>query len=101
MVLGTDKDSPLQIGVGFIGWILEQDEETARKALELTLDKGVRVIWFAFGNDLYKWIKFVRKYDSDHDRKTLIFTQLALPDDIQTAIHDWKVDAIVAQGYLT
>lgn len=96
--LDTEKGLPLRVGAGFIGWVLDEDEKGGEKAIKLTLNSGVHAVWFAFGDDLYKWIKVVRKYDSDNDRKTLVFVQLALPDDIQIALRDWNVDVIVAQG---
>ncbi|KAJ3568332.1 hypothetical protein NP233_g5787 [Leucocoprinus birnbaumii] len=96
--LGALQGSPLRIGAGFIGWVLDEDEQASKRAIKLMLDSGIPAIWFAFGNDLYKWIQFVRDDDAANNRKTLIFVQVALPDDVHAAIHQWNVDVIVIQG---
>jgi len=81
VALGTDKSAPLRSALVLSDGSLMKMEEIAHKAIKLTLDKGVHTIWFAFGNDLYKWIQVVRKYDLNHNRRTLIFVQVALPEE--------------------
>ncbi|KXN92708.1 Nitronate monooxygenase [Leucoagaricus sp. SymC.cos] len=97
-VLGGAGNTPLKIGVGFLGWVLDENEEEGRKAIKVTLDSGVVGIWFAFGNDLYKWVEVVRKHDVENGKRTLIFVQFGLLEDVRIAVQDWKVDVIVAQG---
>ncbi len=96
--LGADGGSTLKVGAGFLGWLLDNDEESGEKAIKTTLDNHVAAIWLAFGNNLLKWIQFIRKYDATNNRKTIIFVQLGSVEDAKVAIHDWKVDVIVAQG---
>ncbi len=91
---------PLQIGVGFLCWYLEKNEPQGEKLIRVALDNRVTAIWLAFGNNLPKWIQLVRDYDATNGIKTLIFVQLSSVEDARVAIHDWKVDVIVAQGFI-
>ncbi|XP_006462105.1 hypothetical protein AGABI2DRAFT_136944 [Agaricus bisporus var. bisporus H97] len=97
-LLGTTAGLPLPIGVGFLGWLLDKDEEGGKRLLMAALDEPVKSVWFSFGQDLEKWIKFVRDYDAANNRKTIIIVQLSTVAKIQVAIRDWKVDIVVAQG---
>jgi len=96
--LGIDRHSPLRIGVGYLCWCLEKDEPQGEKLVRVALDNRVTAIWLAFGSNLPKWIQLVRDYDATNSTKTLIFVQLSSVEDARVAIHDWKVDVIVAQG---
>jgi nitronate monooxygenase len=68
--------------------------------LSIALNSNVKAIWFAFGNEMSRWVEYVR----DHDRKsgnkfnTVVFAQISSPEQALVAINDWKVDVIVAQG---
>lgn len=97
-ILGTNPDLPLPIGVSFLCWYLDKDEEAGKRLVRAALDEHVKAVWFAFGQGLEKWIKFVRDHDAANDRKTIIFVQLGTASKIQVAIRDWKVDIVVAQG---
>lgn len=99
--LGTDPKSPVQIGVGFLCWLLEKDEPQGEKLLKAALDRHVAAIWLSFGAKLPKWIQFVRDHNAANGRRTLIFVQLASLEDALVAIRDWKVDVIVAQGFIS
>ncbi|KAF9449943.1 2-nitropropane dioxygenase [Macrolepiota fuliginosa MF-IS2] len=96
--LVADRNSPLRIGVGFLCWRLEADELQGEKLLQTVLNNHVVAIWLAFGSNLPKWIQFVRDHDAANGGKTIIFVQLSSVEETLVAIHDWKVDVIVAQG---
>ena len=60
----------------------------------------MQAVWFSFGEDLGRWIEFVRSHDEKHGKtpKTLIFIQVNSVDDALLAVQKWKVDVLVAQG---
>ena len=92
---------PLPIGAGFLGWKLEEAQSSSYLALlEMALENGVRAIWLSFGEDLGRWIEFVRRHDEQHGKtpKTLIFVQVNSIDEALLAAQTWKVDVLVAQG---
>lgn len=91
---------PLPIGAGFLGWKLEESGSQHISLLELALENGVRAIWLSFGEDLGRWIEFVRDHDqkSGKSPKTLVFVQVNSVDEALIAVQTWKVDVLVAQG---
>jgi hypothetical protein len=91
---------PLPIGAGFLGWKLDEPGSQSIPLLELALENGVRAIWLSFGQDLGRWIEFVRNHDqkSGKSPKTLLFVQVNSVDDALVAAQAWKVDVLVAQG---
>jgi len=91
---------PLPIGAGFLGWKLEEAQSPHVSLLELALENGVRAIWFSFGEDLGRWIEFVRNHDQRTGKspKTLVFVQVNSVEDALFAVQTWKVDVLVAQG---
>lgn len=91
---------PLPIGAGFLGWKLDEAGSQQIPLLELALETGVRAIWLSFGQDLGRWIEFVRNHDqkSGKSPKTLVFVQVNSVDDALIAVQTWKVDVLVAQG---
>lgn len=88
------------VGVGYLAWQLEKPESPLVDLLAIALEQNVPAIWFAFGEDLGRWIQFVREHDSrvGKDKKTLIFVQISTVKEALVAIKDWKVDCVVAQG---
>lgn len=64
------------------------------------LEEKITAIWFAFGNDLEKYIKTVREYDAKREHKTKIFCCCNSVDEALRAANEWNVDVIVAQGML-
>ena len=89
----------MPIGIGYLGWILERPDArgSAQDFLSVTLDNNVRAVWFSFGPDLNKWIRYIR----DNERNpgaTTVFVQVSSVEEALVAIHDWKVDVVVAQG---
>jgi nitronate monooxygenase len=98
-LLKTDARSQLPIGIGYLGWILDQLDAkgSVEDYLSAALDNNVRAVWFSYGADLNKWIRYVR----DNERNpgsTVIFVQVTSVEDALVAINDWKVDVVVAQG---
>ena len=91
---------PLPIGAGFLGWKLDEAGSQLIPLLELALENGVRAIWLSFGQDLGRWIEFVRNHDqkSGKSPKTLVFVQVNSVDEARIAVQAWKVDVLVAQG---
>jgi hypothetical protein len=91
---------PLPIGAGFLGWKLDEPGSQQIPLLELALENGVRAIWLSFGQDLGRWIEFVRNHDqkSGKSPKTLLFVQVNSVDEALIAVQTWKVDVLVAQG---
>lgn len=106
MLPASNTDTPLPIGVGYLGWQLDaQDPTAARALLQTAVDNHVGAVWFAFGDDLGHWIREFQKLDhmkkkSKQTGKTLIFAQVNSVDEAKRAIEEWKVDVVVAQGIL-
>ncbi len=97
----NQPSGPLPLGAGFLGWALEEAQSPHIALLELALENGVQAVWFAFGEDLGRWIELVRRHDEQRGktrRKTLIFVQLNSVDEALVAAQTWKVDVVVAQG---
>ena len=100
-ILQLESDaSILPIGVGYLGWKLELANSAAVTLLSLALKRRVQAVWFAFGDDLGQWVKFVRDYDKGiwGYSKTQIFVQISNAEEARKAIYEWKADVIVAQG---
>ncbi|GJE86732.1 nitronate monooxygenase [Phanerochaete sordida] len=91
-------DAPLPIGVGFLGWICDMTEASEDPRIPTVLEEKVTAVWFAFGNDLLKYINTVREYDAKRAHKTKIFCCCNSVDEALRAANEWKVDVIVAQG---
>jgi nitronate monooxygenase len=94
--------STLPIGVGYLGWILDEQSEPSEK-ITVALENRVAAVWFSFGNDLGKWINFVREYDSQRveQHKTLVFVLVNTLEEALKAAEIWKVDVLIAQGAFT
>jgi hypothetical protein len=97
--LGTPS-GPLPIGAGFLGWKLDEPGSPHVQLLEVALENGVRAIWLSFGEDLGRWIEFVRNHDQQTGKspKTLVFVLVNSVDEALVAAQSWKVDVLVAQG---
>ena len=66
--------------------------------LQLALEQQVKAVWLSFGSDIGKWVRHVREYDAKREHKTLVFVVVSSLSEALTAINDWKVDAVIAQG---
>jgi nitronate monooxygenase len=84
-----------------LAWELEKDPSSATDLLNVALSNRVQAVWLAFGNNIGRWIEYVRSYDaiSGRNQKTVIFVRISSVEEAVTAIHDWKVDVLVAQGF--
>lgn len=91
--------SPVPIGFGFIGWLLDKTEASSDPRLPAVLAELPQVIWLAFGDDLGKYVRYIRAYDAEREHKTLIFVMVGSVEEAIVAANEWKVDFIVAQGF--
>lgn len=100
-VLNVPSSGVLPIGIGFLGWRLEQPNSDALELLDAALEARPQAIWVAFGAKLGHWIEYVRKADEhqNQEHKTLIFAQVNTVDEALVAIDEWNVDVLVAQGW--
>jgi len=98
--LHLSESDPLPVGVGYLAWQLEKDPAYAADVLNVALSNRVQAIWLAFGNNIGRWIEYVRSYDASSGRRprTHIFVQISSVEEARTAIWDWEVDVLVAQG---
>ncbi|KAG6811124.1 hypothetical protein H0H92_008857 [Tricholoma furcatifolium] len=96
--LSLPQDAPVPIGIGFIGWVLDKTEVSDDPRIEAALKEKPVAIWFAFGEDLGKYIAQVRAFDAKREHKTTIFVMVNSVEDALQAANEWKVDVIVAQG---
>ncbi|GLB45519.1 putative nitronate monooxygenase [Lyophyllum shimeji] len=96
--LNIADNDPVPIGIGFIGWILDKTEVSEDPRIIATLEEKPIAIWFAFGDDLGKYISQVRAYDAQREHKTVIFVNVNSVEGARRAANEWKVDVIVAQG---
>ncbi|KAI5121511.1 hypothetical protein M0805_006548 [Coniferiporia weirii] len=110
--LGTNNDSanhdsfsgsqaaPVAIGVGFIGWKLDEPDGKTAELLSIALEARVAAVWFAFGVNLGKWVHLVRSIDNRRSspHKTLIFVLVNTLQEANVAVDEWDVDVLVAQG---
>jgi nitronate monooxygenase len=96
----THAKAEFPVGVGYLAWQLEKHESPLVDLLPIALENNVQAIWFAFGENLGRWIQLVRDHDSrvGKDKKTLIFVQISTVKEALVATNEWTVDCIVAQG---
>ncbi|RXW23962.1 hypothetical protein EST38_g1884 [Candolleomyces aberdarensis] len=98
-VLKVGPGSPLSIGVGFLGWILDKSEANSKELLALLVEYRVKAIWLAFGDNLSSWIQFVRELNQQSGGPPiLVFVQVCSFQEALTAINEWKADVVVVQG---
>jgi nitronate monooxygenase len=62
------------------------------------LDELPTAVWFAFGNDLGKYIAQVHAHDANRAHKTIIFVIVSSVAEALCATNEWKVDVLVVQG---
>jgi len=91
--------SGVPVGVGFLGWILDNTELSDDPRILPVLDELPAAVWFAFGNDLGKYIAQVHEHDAKRAHKTIIFVIVNSVADAQHAANEWKVDVLVVQGF--
>lgn len=100
--LNISEPATLPIGIGFLGWKLETESPEELALLNAALDGRPQAIWLSFGNHLGRWIQYVRDADrrAQPSHKTLIFAQVNSVGEAKSAVEEWKVDVLVAQGPL-
>lgn len=86
----------IPVGIAFFGWKLDQSEKAAAEVLDLALAAKVQAIWLSFGDNLRRWVDYVRNRDRSTPR-TLIFI-LANTVEEGLAAKELGADVIVAQG---
>ena len=93
-------NTPLPVGYGFIGWLLDKNEDAGKQLIDTVIENGVRAVWLAFGNDIGRWVEYVRASPANArvHHKPLIFAQVTSVEEALFAANEWKVDVIVAQG---
>ncbi|KAF9457191.1 2-nitropropane dioxygenase [Collybia nuda] len=99
-ILKVDAQAPLPIGVGYLGWLLDDPKNKGQELLSIALENRVQAIWLSFGNDLEKWIQLIRNTESNREvkEKTKIFIVVSSVQEALVAANKWKADVIVAQG---
>ncbi|KAF6763411.1 2-nitropropane dioxygenase [Ephemerocybe angulata] len=97
-ILDVPADSTLPIGVGYIGWILDESEPKAKELISIAFEHRVRAIWLSHGDNLGKWVGYYRELVEKTGHHPLLAVQVSFPETAQVAIDDWKADIIVAQG---
>lgn len=99
-LLQTDQKGVLPIGVGFLAWQLEKNPTKAEQLLSIALDNRVQAIWLAFGEDLGRWVKYVRQHgqNASGQDSVKVFVQISTVEETLFALDDLKADVIVAQG---
>jgi len=99
-ILHTEQDQTLRVGVGFLVWLLEKDPSKAEELISIALENRVQAVWFSFGEDIGRWVKFVREHDPRAGTKdaSKIFIQLSTVQELKVAITEWNADVIVVQG---
>ncbi|KAI8996367.1 2-nitropropane dioxygenase [Trametes punicea] len=93
-------DKPIPIGCGFLGWMLDSKEDEFRPLIDTVLESGVQAIWLAFGNDLHRWVQYIRASNANEhaSQRPLLFIQTTSVEEALRAANDWKVDVVVVQG---
>jgi len=96
-LLQANPQTPLPIGIGYLGWRLETPNIPAQELLSVALANNVQAVWLSFGANLQRWIKYIRETERKPGA-TKIFVQVTSVEDALVAVNDWKADVIVAQG---
>jgi nitronate monooxygenase len=99
-VLKTEEGQILRVGVGFLVWLLEKDPSKAEALISLALENRVQAIWLSFGQDIGRWVRYVREHDPRAGSKDAVklFIQLSTVQELKVAITEWNADVIVVQG---
>lgn len=86
--------------MGFLCWQLDAFPSKAIDLLSAALTSGVQAIWLSFGQDVGKWVTYVRDHDPRAGTKDAvkIFVQISTVTEAREALNEWRADVIVAQG---
>ena len=96
----TEEDQTLRVGVGFLVWLLEKNPSKAKELISIALDNRVQAVWFSFGEDIGRWVRYIREHDPRAGSKDAvkIFIQLSTVQELKVAITEWNADVISVQG---
>ncbi|KAJ7153971.1 2-nitropropane dioxygenase [Mycena crocata] len=96
-ILKIADGEPVPIVLGFLGWILDRTETSDDPRLLALLDEKPTAVWFAFGDDLKKYVAQVHAHGERTGRKTFVFVIIHSVEDARRAALN-GVDAVVVQG---
>ncbi|KAF8519014.1 2-nitropropane dioxygenase [Hysterangium stoloniferum] len=99
ILLSTSPAASLNIGAGYLGWLLDKGGDTVQN-LRNALERKVKCIWLSFGPELGKWVDYIRKYDEERQvpHKTLVWILVSSVAEAEQAVNGWKADVLVVQG---
>jgi nitronate monooxygenase len=99
-ILHTEQDQTLRVGVGFLVWLLEKDRSKAEELISIALENRIQAVWLSFGEDIGRWVNYVREHDPRAGTKDAvkIFIQLSTVQELKVAITEWNADVVVVQG---
>ncbi|KJA25681.1 hypothetical protein HYPSUDRAFT_64408 [Hypholoma sublateritium FD-334 SS-4] len=99
-LLHSTAGDTVPVGVGFLCWQLDAFPSQAIDLLSAALTSGVQAIWLSFGQDVGKWVAYVRDHDPRAGTKDAvkIFVQISTVTEARAALNEWRADVIVAQG---
>jgi nitronate monooxygenase len=96
-VLNVGPQAPLPIGIGYLGWQLEQTGAPALQFLNVALEYKVKAVWLSAGERLPEWIAHIRNNEATPGA-VKIFIQVGSVEQALVAVNDWKADVVVLQG---
>ncbi|KAH8920064.1 inosine monophosphate dehydrogenase [Atractiella rhizophila] len=88
------ESNVLPIGVGILAWILESMPADEAEEMVQRSARECKAVWFSFGAQIGRWIEIARKARAD----VLVFVQINSVEEAITAVEEWKVDVLIAQG---
>ncbi|EKM50372.1 uncharacterized protein PHACADRAFT_263640 [Phanerochaete carnosa HHB-10118-sp] len=89
-------DGKIPVGISFFGYKLDQNEKAASEVLDVALAAKVQAIWLSFGDNLGRWVQYLRNKDSSTPKTHLFIVASTVEEGL--AAKELEVDAIVAQG---
>ncbi|KAF7798016.1 hypothetical protein EIP86_009226 [Pleurotus ostreatoroseus] len=95
---GTPHAFHLPVGVGYMGWKLDEAGPEATAMLDAALESNVQAIWLALGKDFKPYVNHIRQHDATTGHRTLIFIVVNSVAEALVAANELKADVIVAQG---
>jgi len=99
ILLSTSPAVPLNIGAGYLGWLLDRGGDTVEN-LRNALERKVKSIWLSFGPELGKWVNYIRQHDKKRQvpHKTLVWILVNSVAEAEHAVNEWNADVLVVQG---
>ncbi|GJE93760.1 nitronate monooxygenase [Phanerochaete sordida] len=97
--LGVPAGKALPVGVGLVGWVLDQTEASEDPRIPTVLDAQPALIYFAFGADLGRHVAAVRAHERGSTHRTLVAVCVSTVEEARRAADEWHADILVAQGF--